>query len=260
MSHSDDHGRIIHHDLKTTDVGRSIAFFEALLGWKAVEVTPGGPESTHFQMRVGDRIACALMGLDADLGVPSHFVPYIACDDVDAVCARFASAGGEVRIGPMDLGEHGRWAVCSDLGEGLVSLWKGTDPPAPRDETAMPFGLFCWDELLSTDAARDAEFYAGVFDYDVKTMPTPDGDYLVLERGGLMHAGVMQKPAEAPGPSTWLSYARVEDVDAMTEKARSLSAQVWVDPRDIPNIGRFAVMADPTGALFALFREASTAS
>ena len=255
MSHSPDHGRFFHHDLMSTDVPRSQAFYGALFGWEAVEVTPGGPESKHIQLRVGDRTACALMHLDPTLGAPSHFVPYIGCDDVDETCAKFDAAGGKVCMGPMNLGEHGRWAICNDPGGGLVSLWKGTEPNAPADEGMTPFGLFCWDELLSTDGARDTAFYAEVFDYEIQTMSVTEDDYHMLKHGDALRAGVIEKPKDAPGPSTWLSYVRVEDVDGMCEKARGLEAQVWVEPRDIPNIGRFAVLGDPTGALFALYRE-----
>lgn len=255
MSHSDDHGRIVHHDLMSTDVATSQEFFGRLFGWEAVEVEPGGPESKHVQLRVGERTACALLDFDPSIGA-SHFVPYFACDDVDAVCAAFDAEGGSTCMGPMDLVAQGRWAICSDPGGGLISLWKGSAPDPPVDEGYPPFGLFGWDELLSTDAARDAAFYARVFGLRVDTIPLPEGDYRALMRGDALRAGVMQMPADAPGPSAWLSYVRVEDVDAVVAKARRLDAQVWVEPRDLPNIGRYAVLADPTGALFAVHREA----
>jgi predicted enzyme related to lactoylglutathione lyase len=62
----------------------------------------------------------------------------------------------------------------------------------------------------------------------------------------------MKKP-EGSGPSAWLPYIGVEDVDATFAKVEALGGTVWVKPTDIPNVGRFAVVSDPTGAMFALY-------
>jgi predicted enzyme related to lactoylglutathione lyase len=62
--------------------------------------------------------------------------------------------------------------------------------------------------------------------------------------------------SDTPG-SYWLTYLGVDDVDASTEKARGLGAAVLVEPADIPNIGRFSVITDPTGAAIGLYKPAS---
>ena len=56
----------------------------------------------------------------------------------------------------------------------------------------------------------------------------------------------------------WQTYIGTDDVDAATEKARGLGATVYVEPTDIPTIGRFSVIADPTGASVGLFQPTSS--
>ena len=48
--------------------------------------------------------------------------------------------------------------------------------------------------------------------------------------------------------------AHPDDVDADTQKAVGLGAMVAVEPHDIPGTGRFSILADPQGAVFALFQ------
>ena len=71
--------------------------------------------------------------------------------------------------------------------------------------------------------------------------------------------GVMQLPAEAQeagAPSHWIAYASVADVDATVARAQELGATVHVPGTDIPTVGRFAVLADPQGAIFAAYTPA----
>ena len=87
----------------------------------------------------------------------------------------------------------------------------------------------------------------------------PDGEaftYHLFKRGAEGDeckdgAGMLALPADAQAPSHWLPYIAVDDVDASCEKAEGLGASVYKAPDDIPNIGRFAVLADPQGASFA---------
>jgi hypothetical protein len=81
------------------------------------------------------------------------------------------------------------------------------------------------------------------------------GTYWLYKRGDKQAAGMMKSPPGASHPPFWLPYVLVENVDASTAQARQLGAQVYAEPTDIPNIGRFSVIADPTGASIALFRD-----
>jgi predicted enzyme related to lactoylglutathione lyase len=79
------------------------------------------------------------------------------------------------------------------------------------------------------------------------------GTYHVLKRGDRQTAGVMKAPM--PGqPTAWLSYVAVDDVDAKAKRAQQLKGKQIVPPTDIPGIGRFSVVTDVQGAVFALFK------
>ena len=81
----------------------------------------------------------------------------------------------------------------------------------------------------------------------------PMGTYTMFKHGDVQCAGMLAKPQDAPGPTAWLSYVAVDDIDASAARASELGGKIWVKPTAIPNIGRFSVCEDPTGAMFALF-------
>jgi predicted enzyme related to lactoylglutathione lyase len=117
-------------------------------------------------------------------------------------------------------------------------------------------GQFVWYELMTTDTGAAARFYADVVGWTPRAFGGPM-DYTVLEAGGVGQGGIMKLPQEAADmgtPPCWLGYIDVEDVDAAAEKLKAKGGRVWREPTDIPEIGRFAVVADPQGATFILFQ------
>ena len=82
----------------------------------------------------------------------------------------------------------------------------------------------------------------------------PMGTYRILKSGDRQRGGITGFAPGAPKHSAWLEYIAVKDVDGSTRNARELGAKVLMEPMDIPNIGRFSVLADPTGAVIALFK------
>ena len=124
----------------------------------------------------------------------------------------------------------------------------------PSEEPATPpVGTFCWEELMTSDPEGAAKFYSALFGYGVQSMEMGSiGTYRILKRGERQTAGIMKMPEMVPR-ANWLSYIAVKDTDASTRGAKEFGAQVLVQPQDIPNIGRFSVLSDPTGAAVALF-------
>jgi len=61
-------------------------------------------------------------------------------------------------------------------------------------------------------------------------------------------------PEMAGMPPSWMPYFVVEDADATAAKASSLGGTVLKGPDDIPNVGRFALIRDPQGAMFYIIR------
>jgi predicted enzyme related to lactoylglutathione lyase len=114
-------------------------------------------------------------------------------------------------------------------------------------------GSFCWEELMTSDPEGAAKFYSSLFGYSVESMDMgPMGTYRILKRGDRQTAGLMLLPAQVPR-SSWLAYIAVKDVDSTVRNAKEIGATVRVPPTDIPKIGRFSVLGDPTGAAVAVF-------
>ncbi len=123
-------------------------------------------------------------------------------------------------------------------------------------ETAPATGTFCWNELMTPDVDAAKSFYSQLFGWESKeTDMGPQGTYTIYSAAGKDCAGMMKTPNEHV-PPTWLSYVTVEDVDASTSKAEGLGATVCVKPTDIPGMGRFSVIIDPTKAALGLFQGA----
>jgi uncharacterized protein len=116
-------------------------------------------------------------------------------------------------------------------------------------------GSFSWLELGTTDAVAAKAFYSGIFGWEVKDVPAGPMTYTLLQIQGVDVAALYPMGADMAGiPPHWLSYVAVEDCDATTAKAKELGGTVKMGPFDVMDHGRMAVIADPGGAVFALWQ------
>jgi predicted enzyme related to lactoylglutathione lyase len=118
-------------------------------------------------------------------------------------------------------------------------------------------GQFVWHELMTTDAQAAVGFYSKVA--RLKTQPAPfEKTYTMFIAGGRPMGGLMVVAGDAS--PNWLSYIGTADVDETTRKAESLGAKVVKAPAPVPDGGRFAILQDPQGAVFAIYAYAQTQS
>ncbi|WP_029004433.1 VOC family protein [Azorhizobium doebereinerae] len=118
-------------------------------------------------------------------------------------------------------------------------------------------GRFAWYQLATTDTQAAGTFYETVVGWTGRDAGVGDLSYTLLAAKGVDVGGMMTLSAElaqAGVPPHWMGYVEVDDVDASTAKAASLGATIHAEAHDIPDVGRFAVLADPQGAVFALIR------
>ena len=106
-------------------------------------------------------------------------------------------------------------------------------------------------ELLTSNVARAKEFYGGLFDWKLEDVPGMD--YTIINVGEGTGGGMMKNP-RPDSPSTWIAYVSVDDVAVATKKAGALGATVCKKVTEIPNVGWFSVITDPTGATLALWQ------
>jgi hypothetical protein len=106
-------------------------------------------------------------------------------------------------------------------------------------------------ELMTTDVVKAKEFYTGLFDWKLEEIPGMD--YTLIKVGEGTGGGMMKNPVP-DSHSYWMAYVHVDDATVATEKARSLGATICKEVTEIPGIGWFSVITDPTGATLALWQ------
>jgi predicted enzyme related to lactoylglutathione lyase len=116
-------------------------------------------------------------------------------------------------------------------------------------------GKFVWYDVMTTDDKAAASFYGKVIGWEARDSGIPGRSYTILSMGSSMVGGLMPIPAEAAGAQpAWMGYIGVHDVDAHTSRVEQAGGAIHRNPEDIPGVGRFAVVADPQGAVFVLFQ------
>jgi hypothetical protein len=131
---------------------------------------------------------------------------------------------------------------------------------APRQSS------FVWYELMTSDVAGAKAFYASVAGWKTEDVTMPGMTYTLLRAGEAPGAeaqvgGLMALPEAACAAGMrpcWAGYIGVDDVDAGAVKVTRLGGRILGAPRDIPNVGRFATVTDPAGAMFNLFKPLQT--
>jgi predicted enzyme related to lactoylglutathione lyase len=243
-------------ELATTDQKAGVAFYRALFGWDVNE-QPIGPTEVYsmFQMR-GKAVGAAStqQANEKQMGVPPHWNSYVTVANVDESAKKAASLGGKVLMAPFDVMDAGRMAVLQDPTGAVFEIWQANRSIGAQilSET----GALCWTELTTSDTKVAEAFYTGLFGWTPKhSAPGGPMEYTEFSVDGTPSIGMMAKPAEMPAhiPSYWMPYFQVASCDTSTAKAKELGGRVMVGPHDIPGTGRFTIINDPQGAMFAVF-------
>lgn len=114
-------------------------------------------------------------------------------------------------------------------------------------------GRFVWRELVTPAVETSRAFYTQLLGWTTATMDMGGTPYTVFSRGEAQTAG-LTPPMMDGVPPFWLDYITVEDVDAARDRVAALGGRVLSEAMDVPDIGRVAIVRDPAGAVFALFR------
>jgi predicted enzyme related to lactoylglutathione lyase len=189
-------------------------------------------------------------------GVPAYWGSSVSVDDVDAVAKKAAAAGGKVIVPPMDAGGMGRYAGFLDPQGAVINVWRGNDGDMPAPERPG-VGMFCWEQLNTTDPAKAAEFYNQVFGWTEKPFAggAAGGDMKVFDAGQASIASVMATP---PGvPAHWLTYVIVDKLTSAYDRVRQQGGKVMVERIDVPTVGAIGVIQDNIGAVIGVFEAPS---
>jgi uncharacterized protein len=108
-------------------------------------------------------------------------------------------------------------------------------------------------ELNTNDVAKGKSFYGQLFDWKLEDIPMGDGVYTMIGIGDGTGGGIMKHPM--PGaPSAWVPYVLVDNASSATAKARSLGATIIRDVSEVPGMGWFSIIQDPTGGVIGLWQ------
>jgi predicted enzyme related to lactoylglutathione lyase len=236
-------------DLAADPQAAALDFYRRLFGWSG---EPGPAEYGGYAvMEVGGRPVAGIM--QAMAGQPastSVWTVYFAVEDIAASAAKVGEHGGNVFMGPQDVPGSGVMAMALDPEGAVFGLWQ--PQPFTGIGVIAESGAPCWFELESTAGEAAAAFYAGVFGTEAVAAEAMPGEYWLLQVGGRQVAGIWNASGDrAAGAPRWQTYLQVEDTDATLERATAAGAKVLRAAADTP-FGRFAILADPFGAQFAV--------
>lgn len=258
MPTTDSHpaGNFVWLELATTNQSAAKTFYSALFGWEAKD-SPMGPDAVYTMFRLNGRDAAGGFQLSAqEQGIPPHWQLYVAVDNVDASARRAAELGAKLIHPGLDIPNVGRMAVLQDPTGAMLSVFQ---PGAHRGMGIVAENsAFCWADLQTRDRDAAAKFYAALFGWEFTLGKDKDpGGYLHIKNHEEYIGGV-PSPRDMPPhvPPHWLPYIQVADCSGVTTRAQSLGARILVPPMTVENQLHFSVLADPQGAVFALFQPA----
>lgn len=240
-------------ELSTPDPAASRDFYAQLFGWN-VEVSPDPQYGGYAMARIGGADVAGI-GPKQSEQTPTAWGIYIGTDDAAALASKVQAAGGTVVASPFDVGDQGRMAVLADPTGGVISAWQAAKM---RNFLSNQPNTLGWAELNARGLEKAIPFYESVFGWTHKVTPFGEGqEYTEFQVDGESVAGAMEMNPAVPAevPSYWTVYFGTDDVDAAYRRAIELGGGEMLAPQDYPG-GRFAILSDPQGATFALFKSA----
>jgi uncharacterized protein len=229
--------------LRTRDLQRAAAFYNALGGWT---VEPVAGTRQHVLMLFDGKTVASLQ--DVFEG-QDEWVPHVSVTDIERLVADAIALGGTL-VDTSDANGFARLATLRDPEGALFGLWQ----PAPHQgaELMEDVGSLWWPEVLSRDVETARVFYGRLFDWQSHdTVFQPFHSYTVFKRGDVQEGGILKLDPEWRTGPRWNSIFAVDDCDAMLERANRLGASTEF-VHTVPTAGRIGGFVDPGGAAFLL--------
>jgi predicted enzyme related to lactoylglutathione lyase len=243
-------------ELGTTDAKNAKAFYAGLFGWRPEDMPMGGGQVYTMLLIQGKAIG-ALYEMDENMrrmSVPTSWLQYIAVENADQTVAQVKKLGGHVMKEPFDVFDAGRMAVIQDPAGAVFAVWQPNRNIGIRI-TGEPHTL-CWSELATSDTSGSIEFYTRLLGWSAKAGAPGGMDYTEISNQGRPMGGIMPMTPEMGKTAHWTPYFLVTGCDSTAGKAKQLGGSLCVPPTNIPDVGRFAVISDPQGAVFSIFQPA----
>ncbi|MEU2284131.1 VOC family protein [Streptomyces sp. NPDC013178] len=242
-------------DAMFTDVEAAKAFYGDVLGWTFGEASS---EYGHYTQAYADdkAVAAVVPPMPGQEG-PSQWCLYLASEDAAATATKVRENGGEVLMGPMEVGDFGTMCLAREPSGAVFGVWQaGTHEGF--DTMGTP-GAYAWAEVFTREPQKADTFFPAVFGYRQKQMEDEAIDFRLYDLGERPVLGRMRMTDDFPPevPPYVNVYFTVPDCDDAVARATKLGAQLQFGPMSTP-FGRFAALTDPQGANFSVIDVTTT--
>ncbi|MGP3687472.1 VOC family protein [Streptomyces sp. IBSNAI002] len=250
-------------DAMFADVEAAKTFYADVLGWTFGEASSeyGNYTQAYSDGKAVAAVVPPMPGADA----PSQWCLYLHSPDAAATAEKVTSNGGEVLMGPMQVGSFGSMLIAKEPSGAVFGVWQPGDHKG--FEKTGEAGAYAWAEVFTREPDKPDAFLPAVFPYSTQEMDAGDDpeaagmDFKVYSVGGPENPvlGRMKMGDEFPPevPSYIQVYFGVPNCDEAIEKAKKHGGQLHFGPMDSP-FGRFAALTDQQGAAFAVIDMSTT--
>jgi len=240
-------GKFVWLDLLTTDIHSAAKFYESVFGWKASSID----ENYILLSNNGRRIAGIVKNrFQLEDNESNQWISFVSIVDIKKAHLKLVEAGAQAIAGPMPIdgrGNIGVYVAPDSAVFGIINSSSGD----PEDKGA---GLndWVWNELWSTNTGAAAEFYK-TLGYDVvDNWNSDNGQDLLLATGEIARAGLVEAH-KSQTKSIWLAYILVSNVDSIIARSEEAGGKTHILEGDANNVGKIALVSDPTGGMVAVF-------
>ena len=240
------HGTFSWVDCATGDLAGAKRFYGGLFGWEFRDM-PSSDGTYSMASLHGTYVAAAY----ASQQPPPRWQSYVTVDDIHATAQRARELGGSIVFGPAEVEGAGHTLALADPQVALICAWQPGGHAGAGLVNAP--GALCWNELRTTDVAFAQQFYGPLFGWTFAGWSEAD-EYVICQVGDRANGGISPLSAD-PGdtaPNWGVSFGCTAIGDVVS-RARDLGGSAVNDVSEMPNLGSFAVLADPQGTVFSVF-------
>ena len=235
-------GKFVWHDLLTSDVATTKAFYGQLFNWTF---------ETHGKYTIvkldGKRIG-GILDVQPATSEPhvARWISSLSVDSVDQAVVVVLANGGKVHMQPEDILDRGRAALVSDPQGAQLSLIHTVNGD-PLD-APVPEHSWLWHELWTNHSVEAANFYTALAGYSaVEELDS----YAILKTGDKWRAGIRPLFNQAL-EQRWVPVVKVGSVKLTSNSAKQLGGKVIIASEHPDYADQVALLADPSGALFMI--------
>lgn len=241
-------------DLIAADLDAALRWYGEMFGWDNREAVAEG-HGRYVMFSQGGKLVAGAGQMSEEMkaaGVPPSWNSYVSVSDAAATVAKARELGAEITVPVVQVPGSGALAFLTDPTGASVAIWQDGGH-CGAGLVNEPVSL-AWNELATRDVDGAKAFYGELFGWGFGSQDMGAFEYTTLKVGERDNGGILPMIGEhwQGIPPSWMVYFAVEDVDATAAKIEGAGGSIKVPGVDIPGVGRFAVVADPQGAVFTV--------